>query len=236
MQQLELPLWDTLKSAKEVPELADLQQLWDFLEQALVPLKTHEQLQVAGDAIAQFAGIVQERSLLTLEEIDSLTQEDGPIVPVDFFDKFVRQSMHVDFSQFIEPPLPFPRNPPQCQKRGFPKDGRSVVGVIDKAALLKALEPEPDDEVAKAKALAVAHPEDISSWVEVISHYFNSRQVESLPLVELMQEVRYPVVEEEEKERSPLIKTWLALLLGGFRLEQSTEDFYNTRGIWVWLP
>jgi len=147
---------------------------------------------VAGDAIAQFAGIVQERSLLTLEEIDSLTQEDGPIVPVDFFDKFVRQSMHVDFAQFIEPPLPFPRNPPQRQKRGFPNDGRSVVGVIDRAALLKVLESESDDEVTKAKALALAHPEDISSWVRAIAQFFSSRQVQSVRLIELVEGVQYP--------------------------------------------
>ncbi len=234
IRQLELDLWEALKSASYLPEAADLQQLWVSLEQTLAPLKTQAQLRVAGDAIAQFAGIVSERSLLSLEEIDSMMQEDGPVLSVDFFDSFVRQSMHVDLAQFIESPPPLPRILPQRQRQKFPNDGRSIVAVVDKVALLKALETEPDDETAKAKALAVAHDEDISAWVEAIAHYFRNSQVKSLPLVELLRGVQYPFVEGEE-ERSPLIKTWLALLLGGFRLKQG-NDFYSLRGILVEMP
>jgi len=56
-----------LQDAAEVPELANLQQLWLCLDAALVSLETQQQLQVAGDAIIQVAQIVSERSLLTLE-------------------------------------------------------------------------------------------------------------------------------------------------------------------------
>jgi len=63
MQQLELDLWRELQDAAEVPELANLQQLWFCLDAALVSLQ--QQLQVAGDAIIQVAQIVSERSLLT---------------------------------------------------------------------------------------------------------------------------------------------------------------------------
>ncbi len=163
-----------------------------------------------------------------------MMQEDGPVLSVDFFDSFVRQSMHVDLAQFIEPPPPLPRILPQRQRQKFPNDGRSIVAVVDKVALLKSLETKPDDETAKAKALAVAHDEDISAWVEVIAHCFLSKQVESLSLVELLHGVQYPVVEGEE-ERSPLIKTWLALLLGGFKMEQG-DNFYSLKGILVEMP
>ena len=77
---------------------------WLSLDATIAPLSTRQQLQVAGDAIAQIAQIVQQRSLLTFEEINSMMQDEGPVVRADFFDKFIRQSMHVDFAQFVEPP------------------------------------------------------------------------------------------------------------------------------------
>lgn len=156
-QQLELPLWETLKSAASLPESADLQEIWFSLDATMAPLNTQQQLQVAGDAITQIAQIVRERSLLTLEEIQSAMQEDRPVVPADFFDKFVRQSMHVDLAQFVEPPLPLQGQVFQTSRRNFPNDGRSVVGLVDKTALLEAVEQEPEltDEAARDEALAV---------------------------------------------------------------------------------
>jgi hypothetical protein len=238
MQQLELDLWRELKDATEVPELADLEQLWLYLDAALVSLETQQQLQVAGDAIIQVAQIVQGRSLLTLEEIESVTQDSGPVVPADFFDKFVRQSMHVDFAQFIESPPPLPRSLPQRRHQQFPNDGRSLVAVLDKKALLQALEEEDEQELnseqMKEKLLDTAHSEDVVTWVEAISDYFINRQEDSLSLVELAQNVQYPIVESEK--RSSLVRTWLALLLGGFQMEQHTNDFYSLKGIWVRIP
>lgn len=57
-QQLELPLWETLKSAASVPEDADLQEIWFSLDATMSPLDTQQQLQVAGDTITQIAQIV----------------------------------------------------------------------------------------------------------------------------------------------------------------------------------
>ena len=161
MQQLQLDLWGELQDAADVPELADLQHLWLSLDTALEVLQTQEQLQVAGDAITQVAKILAERWLLNLEEIDSAIQDEGPVVPPGFFERFVRQSMHVDLAQFVEPPPVLPRSSSPRHKQRFANDGSSVVAVIDKAALLEVLEPELDDQTAKAEALAVAHGEDI---------------------------------------------------------------------------
>lgn len=187
MQQLKLDLWGELKDAAEVPELANMQHLWLALDAALAVLSTQEQLQVAGDAITQVARIATERWLLTLSDIDSAMQDEGPVVPADFFHKFVRQSMHVDLAQFVEPPPPWPRCSSQHRKQRFDNDGCSVVAVIDKAALLEVLSPELDDETALSEALAVAHTEDVSAWVEAISHHFDSTQAVSLSLIELVQ-------------------------------------------------
>lgn len=142
-QQLELPLWETLKSAASIPEDADLEELWLPVYATIACLDTTSQLQVARDAIATIAQIVQKRSLLTLEEIDSIMQEGVPVVPTtDFFDKFVRQSMHVDFALFVEPPPLLPRQIFKRSRQNFPNDGRSVVGVVDKVAFLKAVQQE----------------------------------------------------------------------------------------------
>ena len=87
-----------------------------------------------------------------------MMQDKGPVVTADFFDKFVRQSMHVDFAQFVEPPPPLPRQVSQRSRRNFPNDGSSVVGLLDKAALLEAVKPESEfrDDVTPAQALSVA--------------------------------------------------------------------------------
>ena len=98
---------------------------------------------------------------MTLEEIDSAIQVAGPVVPPGFFERFVRQSMHVDLAQFVEPPPALPRSSSLRHKQRFANDGSSVVAVIDKAALLEVLEPQVDEKTAKSEALAVAYSEDI---------------------------------------------------------------------------
>ena len=227
MKQLELDLWGTLKQAASLPELAELSNLWTALETELEQLNTLDQLRVAGEAISQITSIVVERSFLTLEEIESIYQDEGPVVEADFFDKFVRQSMSVDFAQFVEAPAPLPRIPKPGGKQRFPNDGRSVVTAINKSDLLKAIEsvPEENDEVTKASVLDVAHYEDISSWARAISCYFTLQQVESISLFKLVESIPLSL-DREKASGSPLSKIWLALLLGGFKLEQHGE-FYD---------
>ena len=166
MKQLELDLWGTLKIAAEIPEQALLEDLWTALDIELEHLNTSEQLRLAGDVISQITKIIAERSFLTLEEIESIYQDEGPIVAAEFFDKFVRQSMSVDFAQFVEAPPPLPRSKNRNGKRLFPNDGRSVVASINKNDLLKALESQPhlSDEVTTEHVLAIAHAEDIPAW------------------------------------------------------------------------
>jgi len=122
------------RTAAEVPE-ANLQQLWFCLDAALVSLETQQQLQVAGD----YPSCPDCSGTLTLEEIESVTG-----LPAGrFFDKFVRQSMHVDFAQFIE----FNRPAPACQRRQqFP-----MMGVLCRCpgqeSAASALEEEDEQEL-----------------------------------------------------------------------------------------
>lgn len=57
-KQLELDLWGDLQSARLQPEAADLQQLWQELDNEIAPLEKNQQLQVAAEAILQIVEVI----------------------------------------------------------------------------------------------------------------------------------------------------------------------------------
>lgn len=238
--QLELNLWEVLSEAALAPEDADLEQLWAKLESTVAPLELQDKLRVAAEAIAKMARLVSDRSLLTMEELQALGSDEGPIMPSDAFDRYVRQTMQVDFEQFIEPLPSLPRKMPDRQPDRFPDDGRSVVAVLDKETLLQALpeseiDSQLDNDAMKQKLLDIAHAEDVEVWVRAIANCFGNTKAECLTLAHLVREVQELVASENErKDSSPIVKTWLALLLGEFQLEQRL-GFYDFEGIWVSL-
>jgi hypothetical protein len=224
-EQLELSLWDVLKDAAIAPDEADVRQLLDVLDEALSNLDTVGQLQVAGEAIAQIVNLFQEWSALAFEELEATASEDGPTMPQDAFDRYVRQTTDVDFEQFIEPLATLPRKLPERQAES--SENGSVVGELDQVALLQALDeqmkdhPEWTEVEAFNQAMAIAHDEDVSSWVESIAQWIENHQVAIISLVQLQQAIGMP-----------LVQLWLALLLGGFVIEQRGE-FYENQQIWV---
>ena len=227
-------LWQELEDAVDVPEEADLPFLCQMLDQAIALVPEHLQLRVAGEAFVQLANIYAARASSLLDAWERSYSSLGPILTAEgLADLLVRQSLQIDLGDLIQvPEYKYVRS---GEPLNFvPED--SIVGPVDKNALLEALEheceQEVDDETAKAEALVVAHVEDISAWVEAISLCFDSTQVASLSLVELVKKVKYPVVKGEKK--STLVKTWLALLLGEFALEQH-GNFYDLSGIRVSL-
>ena len=227
IEQLELPLWELLQEATIAPDEADVQQLLDVLEESLSQLDVVGQLQVAAEAIAQIVQVFQERSALAFEELEATNSDEGPIMPEDAFDRYVRQTMEVDFEQFIEPLEKLPRRTPE--RSGVGDEPRTVVGELDQTALLQALDEQmsqhPDWTEVEAfnQAMELAHDEDVSTWVGTISQWMGEHQVVMIPLVQLQQAIGMP-----------LIQLWLALLLGGFAIEQRGE-FYDTHQIWVFI-
>ncbi|MBD1852800.1 hypothetical protein [Leptolyngbya sp. FACHB-711] len=234
IEQLELPFWEMLKEATIAPDEANLQQLLDVLESALANLDTVGQLQMAAEAIAQIVQVFQKRSVLAFEELEATASEEGPVMPLDAFDRYVRQTMEVDFELFIEPIERLPRKMREQQERlplwGIaeqPDEMGSVIGELDQAALLQALDeqmsqaPGLTEVEAFNKAMGIAHDEDVSTWTEAIAQCLRKHQIATIPLVQLQQMVRMP-----------LVQLWLALLLGGFTIEQRGK-FYETEQIWV---
>jgi hypothetical protein len=135
----------------------------------------------------------------------------------DAFDRYVRQSMMVDFDQFIEPLQSLPRKIPEQTKHG-----NSMVGAIDKEVLIQALEEECllSLEEEFERAISTAHAEDVSSWIEAIVHCIANNS-SPIRLIDLQKDLKLQIVE-----------TWLGLLLGDFKIEQR-GSFYDSSEIWI---
>ena len=217
VKQLELDLWDVLSTARQTPEDANLPMVFELLDLTLVDLDTRSQLRVAGEAVCQIADLFCDRSSFLFEELHSRAVNGEPIMADDAFDRYVRQSMVVDFDQFIEPLQSLPRKAPE-----YTKNGNSIVGAIDKEVLIQALEQESllsfKDEFEQA--ISTAHAEDVSSWVEAIAQYIENN-FSPMRLIDLQAALPLSMVE-----------IWLGLLLGDFKLEQRGE-FYNASEIWI---
>lgn len=224
VEQLELPLWEVLKEATTAPDEADVRQLLLVLDDSLSGLDTVGQLQVGAEAIAQIVQVFQERSALAFEELEATNSNEGPVMPMEAFDRYVRQTMEVDFDPFIEPLTSLPRKSPE---RSPLEEAGSVVGELDQTALLQALDeqmsqhPGLTEVEAFNQAMGLAHDEDVSAWVGAIAQWMADARVSTIPLVQL-----------QEAVDMPLVQVWLSLLLGEYELEQRGE-FYDTEHLWV---
>jgi hypothetical protein len=217
VKQLELDLWDVLSTARQTPEDANLPMVFKLLDLTLVDLDTRSQLRIAGDAVGQIADLFCDRSNFLFEELHSRTANGEPIMADDAFARYVRQSMVVDFDQFIEPLQSLPRKISEQTKHG-----NSIVGAIDKEVLIQALEQESllSFEEKFEQAISTAHAEDVSAWVDAIAHCIVNNS--------------YPMRLMDLQSALPLsmVEIWLGLLLGDFKLEQRGE-FYNASEIWI---
>ena len=217
VKQLELDLWDVLSIARQTPEDANLPMVFELLDLTLIDLDTRSQLRIAGTAVCQIADLFCDRSNFLFEELHSRAVKGEPIMADDAFDRYVRQSMMVDFDQFIEPLQSLPRKIPEPTKHG-----NSMVGAIDKEVLIQALEQESllSFEEEFERAISTAHPEDVSAWVDAITHSIENN-FSPMRLLDLQAALSLPIVE-----------IWLGLLLGDFKLEQR-GSFYDSNEIWI---
>jgi hypothetical protein len=217
VKQLELDLWDVISTAKQTPEDANLPMVFQLLDLALVDLDTRSQLQVAGEAVCQIADLFCDRSSFLFEELHSRTANGEPIMADDTFDRYVRQTMVVDFDQFIEPLPSLTRKIPEQQK-----NGNSIVGAIDKEVLIQSLEQANllSFEEEFERVINTAHTENVSAWVEAIAHCITNNS-SPMRLQDLQMALKLPIVE-----------IWLGLLLGDFKLEQRGR-FYDSNEIWI---
>jgi hypothetical protein len=191
--------------------------VFKLLDLTLVDLDTRSQLRVAGEAVSQIADLFCDRSNFLFEELHSRAVKGEPIMADDAFERYVRQSMMVDFDQFIEPLQSLPRKIPEPTKHG-----NSIVGAIDKEVLIQALEQESllSFEQEFERAISTAHAEDVSAWIEAIAY---SLKINTSPM---------RLLALHDSLQLPIVEIWLGLLLGNFKLEQK-GTFYNSNEIWI---
>lgn len=222
--QLELDLWHNLSAAAASPLAANMDDLWQQLETAIAPLPQQLQLATVAEAILKIAQIHADRAQSLLDDWEQTNEcDDGPVLNEDMLTGLLRQTMTLDLDALLSDPPYYPRS--------SNSNSKSVAGVVDKTAMLDALTGMAAGALDESDPSQIAHAEDISAWVGAISDYFASRQVQNLPMVELVQNVQYPA-QKHPDSGSRLVKTWLALLLGGFRLQQ--QEFYDVESIEVW--
>jgi hypothetical protein len=148
----QLCLWDLLAEATRVPLDAQLWMLFEDLDEAIAALPTEQQIFVAGEGLARVGEIVGLRAELHLQEINYLLHpEQEPVMALDVFDRYVRQSMVVDLEQFCAAP-----ELPEVE-RGYV---RSVVEPMSEEEVRAVVVAAIHDE----EPLALAHDEDIGGW------------------------------------------------------------------------
>ena len=212
VRQLELDLGDAFDDAADMPESANILELWQQFEVVMAELPWREQLRMGGEVLAQLAEICEAKSEVLWEDWQDANNSDGPVVDGDWLRGLTRQTQEIDFSELVQ------RSGHRLARESEDiANDDSVVGEVDKAAVLSLVD-ELTLEDAKEKALAVSHSEDVSAWVAAIA----AKQSET----------PQRLIELQQRLRMPLIEIWIAVLLGGFRLEQRGE-FYDTGEVWL---
>ena len=212
VRQLELNLEYAFEDAADMPEEANILELWQQFEVVMDELPWREQLRMGGEVLVQLAEICEAKSGVLWDDWQDANNSDGPVMDGDWLRGLTRQTQEIDFSELVQR-----TGNRLATGQDNVADDDSVVGEVDKEAVL-ALVDELTLEEAKEKALAVSHSEDVSAWVAAIAA---KRSSAPQRLIELQQQLRMP-----------LIEVWMALLLGEFQLEQRGE-FYEVEGIWL---
>jgi hypothetical protein len=214
---IQLTIWDRLNLATTNSVGADFLELLTEVDESIEQLPPNDKLAAAGEAIRRLGEIYADRAAMQLSEIEYLFRpEQEPIMSLDAFDRYVRQSMVVDLEQFIEVP-----ELPEYER----EYNLTVVREQSTAEILAYISESEkiDPEVAYQQAMALAHDENVSEWGAAIAQYLEANGG-SATLVDLSNNITLD-----------LVKVWLGLLLGGLdiSIEQTSDDFYSQEGILI---
>jgi hypothetical protein len=218
MNRAELILKALLGEALAEPMSADLHALWIRILPMLAELPDAHQLRLAGFLILQLVELHELRADDFLGSLNQWLRGDvtaqDPVMDETFFTGLIQQTMYLDLSELVE------QKPPRRRKAATGRSPESIAGQVDKQRLLEVL----DLEQAKREALSVAHDENVSAWIERVAVWI-MRQTRPEEQAVLFSEISQSLQKEDEKMTR--VKVFLALLLGGYRMEQE-GDFYTS--------
>ncbi len=202
-----------LRDAFNQPANANINWLLRELEKALDGLSISLQLQVAGNILAQLAEIYAARAEQLLDSWEERHRPVSfePILTQEMLQEVLRQTMSINLEELLEEHDASPR---------VLRPVESVVSEVPKDNLLEFIHTVEREE-EKQRAFAIAHDENVSAWSQTISQWMQLHKTPKIPLLELQRSLQMP-----------LINLWLAVLLGGYGIEQR-GDFYQIDTIWV---
>ncbi len=163
---VELALFDPLG--------ADLSEFYEMLDQAIALAPDALKLETAATGLFKMAELIAARAQWYLEQLQT-HENDEPILTHDELAGFVRQSMSLDLSEFLE--VPTVSEPEPAQRSSSPRKKH----------------PAPSPEQTLSELLAIAHSENISDWIKVIAQFMAVRR--KATLAELVIELKMPLVE-----------------------------------------
>ena len=208
--QLQLNLWQQLEQAQASPEATDWRQLCLAFDEAIDLTPVELRLATAADAIEQMADLLLARATAWAEDWNR-RPGDGPVLNDELFAELVRQSFSLDLSGLVDEPELYVRSASEKSH----EDADSVVEYREKSEVLAGLESFVGEDVGE-ELEQLAYDENIAAWAEAVRGWMLERQqADEVAFAELREGVGLSVV-----------KVWLALLLGGFRLRQS-GGFYG---------
>jgi hypothetical protein len=146
------------------------------------------------------------------------------VVNLEGYAELFAQSLSLDLGELFEEPdvVTYPSD-----RKGRSGAGGTVVGLLDKEALLAELDqrlkdyPEMTEAEAFEAAISVSHGEDVSAWVGA-TLAVSAKQHAQVLQQEADQEMS--LMELQGRSGLPLVAMWIGVLLGGYGLEQRSAD------------
>ena len=217
----QLSLWDLLDAAQTQETIGDLEKIWTALEaEVLLREGIGDKLVVSAETIEQVAQVFFERALLTFEKLDARVSREGPEMPSDAFDRYIRQSMEVEFDDYVEPLAALPRKPTERSEQGT----SMITENIEVESLLALIGEENTPQDADTLVRALAGDDDPKQWIGSVQSVLG-KYPEGRSFLAVQREAQLEIVE-----------AWLGTLLGQIPMNQVGEgDFYAGDRLWLKL-
>jgi hypothetical protein len=223
MNRADLILKALLGEAFAEPLSADIHDLWQRITPTLTQLPDGHQLRLAGFIIMQLAELHEIRADQFFGSLNhwlwtEITGQD-PSIDEAFLNSLIQQTMYLDLSELVE------QKPPRRRKVSPGRSVESIAGQVEKQHLLEFIELEQ----AKQEALSVAHDENVSAWIERVATLITQQTIAQPTKTEKQRMMFSDIYQSLRQEDVTMtrVKVFLALLLGGFALQQE-GDFYTS--------